>query len=54
LVVDILRNMAQGGAAVIIATHNPAVREACDHRIVLDEGQGAYTTPNDESHAGSE
>ena len=54
LVVDILRNMAQGGAAVIIATHNPAVREACDYRIVLDEGKGAYTTPNDESHAGSE
>lgn len=35
-VVDILRNLANDGATIIIATHNPAVSDACDHYVDLD------------------
>ncbi len=49
LVVSILRSLAEDGATVIIATHNPAVRDACDHRVVLNEGRGTSSTPTDDN-----
>jgi putative ABC transport system ATP-binding protein len=30
MVVDVLRDMASAGCAVVIATHNPRVMDACD------------------------
>jgi putative ABC transport system ATP-binding protein len=36
VVVDILRTMADQGAAIVIATHNLAVRDSCDFHIDLD------------------
>jgi putative ABC transport system ATP-binding protein len=38
-VMDQLRAEAARGAIVVVATHDPAVVEAADRRLVLDEGQ---------------
>lgn len=38
-VMDQLRIEAQRGAVVVVATHDPAVVEASDRRLVLDEGR---------------
>lgn len=35
-VVEILRTLAQAGATVVIATHNPSVSEACDLELNLN------------------
>ena len=39
LVLGELRQEAQLGAIVVVATHDPAVVEACDRHYVLDEGR---------------
>lgn len=36
IVVEALREHADGGAAVVIATHDPALAAACDQHIALD------------------
>jgi putative ABC transport system ATP-binding protein len=36
---DQLRTEAARGAIVVVATHDPAVVEAADRRLVLDEGR---------------
>ena len=36
---DQLRAEAARGAIVVVATHDPAVVEAADRRLVLDEGR---------------
>ena len=38
LVLDELRAEAARGAVVVVATHDPAVVEACDRHYALDEG----------------
>jgi putative ABC transport system ATP-binding protein len=38
LVVQLLRDMAGAGAAVVLATHDPDVAAACDHTLELDDG----------------
>jgi len=38
-VMDQLRQEATRGAIVVVATHDPAVVEAADRKIVLDEGR---------------
>jgi putative ABC transport system ATP-binding protein len=38
-VMDQLRAEAARGAIVVVATHDPAVVEAADRRLVLDEGR---------------
>ncbi len=39
LVLRELRREAERGAVVVVATHDPAVVEACDRHFVLDEGR---------------
>ena len=39
LVLGELRQEAQLGAIVVVATHDPAVVEACDRHYILDEGR---------------
>jgi putative ABC transport system ATP-binding protein len=39
LVLDELRAEADRGAVVVVATHDPAVVEACDRHYALDEGR---------------
>jgi putative ABC transport system ATP-binding protein len=39
LVLAELRKEAERGAVVVVATHDPAVAEACDRHYVLDEGR---------------
>ncbi len=39
VVLDELREEAARGAVVVVATHDPAVVEACDLHIALDEGR---------------
>jgi putative ABC transport system ATP-binding protein len=39
LVLDELRKEADRGAVVVVATHDPAVVDACDRHFVLDEGR---------------
>ena len=41
LVADRLRTAARRGAAVVVATHDPIMMEACDRKIALANGQGA-------------
>jgi putative ABC transport system ATP-binding protein len=39
LVLRELRHEAERGAVVVVATHDPAVVEACDAHLVIDEGR---------------
>lgn len=39
LVLDELRKEAERGAVVVVATHDPAVADACDRHYVIDEGR---------------
>jgi putative ABC transport system ATP-binding protein len=39
LVLSELRHEAEGGAVVVVATHDPAVVAACDRHVVLDDGR---------------
>lgn len=41
VVVDLLRSMAEGGAAVLVVTHDARVAERCDDVIDLDTLRGA-------------
>jgi putative ABC transport system ATP-binding protein len=46
-----LRAEADRGAVVVVATHDPAVAEACDRHFVLDEGRLVdHVAPVDLSH----
>lgn len=45
-VVQGLRGLAERGATVIVATHNPIVRDACDQIITLSPGTMVTTTPS--------
>ena len=36
MVIDSLREMAQQGATVVVATHSDMVRDACDECLCLD------------------
>ncbi|MES9322745.1 ATP-binding cassette domain-containing protein, partial [Cutibacterium acnes] len=36
MVIDSLREMAQQGATVVVATHSDVVRDACDECLCLD------------------
>jgi putative ABC transport system ATP-binding protein len=38
-VLDLLREEARGGAAVVIATHDPTVAESADGHALMDEGR---------------
>ena len=48
LVLAELRREADRGAVVVVATHDPAVVEACDHHHALDEGRLVATEPDPE------
>ena len=39
LVLAELRREAARGSVVVVATHDPAVVDACDHHVTLDEGR---------------
>ncbi|WP_017587796.1 ATP-binding cassette domain-containing protein [Nocardiopsis ganjiahuensis] len=43
VVVDVLRRMSRRGCAVVVATHDPAVRDACD--TAFDVGARARMSP---------
>src|SRR3712207_6542948 len=48
LVLRELRREAERGAVVVVATHDPAVVEACDRHFMLDEGRLVdHVTPVD-------
>jgi putative ABC transport system ATP-binding protein len=51
LVVDILRTMSEGGCAVVIATHDDAVRDRCD--TVLTVGSAVRPSPVRERQSSS-
>ncbi|MEA2400886.1 MAG: putative transport system ATP-binding protein [Thermoleophilaceae bacterium] len=38
-VLDLLRERAQAGAAILVATHDPAIAEQADHTVRLRDGQ---------------
>jgi ABC-type lipoprotein export system ATPase subunit len=46
LVTDALVAAASAGAAIVIATHDPAVASRCDRMLVLDDGQLQATGGN--------
>ncbi|MFF4761518.1 ABC transporter ATP-binding protein [Streptomyces sp. NPDC001292] len=48
MVVDVLRSMSEDGCAVVIATHNDAVRDRCD--TVLTVGTATQPEPVKERH----
>jgi putative ABC transport system ATP-binding protein len=48
-VMDQLRAEAARGAVVVVATHDPAVVDAADRRLVLDEGR--LVVPDDDTSA---
>jgi putative ABC transport system ATP-binding protein len=51
LVLAELRKEAERGAVVVVATHDPAVVDACDRHYVLDEGRLTdHVAPVDLSH----
>ncbi|WP_183097912.1 ABC transporter ATP-binding protein [Nocardioides pelophilus] len=39
VVLDALRREAERGAVVVIATHDPAIVDAADHQVMIDEGR---------------
>jgi putative ABC transport system ATP-binding protein len=49
-VMDQLRMEASRGAIVVVATHDPAVVDAADRKIVLDEGR--LVPAEDSAYAG--
>jgi putative ABC transport system ATP-binding protein len=49
-VMDQLRAEARRGAIVVVATHDPAVVEGADRKVVLDEGR--LVPPEDSAYAG--
>ena len=42
LVVDALRELAQAGGTVIVATHDPVVAEFADAVLSITNGKGTY------------